>query len=219
MSRKTKNDVATKKIGEAHNLFAGITGEDLAEHNIFTRSSPIGRKSLKRILSATGDPFDVKRLKIEDNFTNQNADILEAYLKAIGLRLEFVTKDPLLTDLSEDIQEFVVYGRRIVDYGYRKPVYKALFDKYMEYMESRVYIGLDKDAKSTLAWNWVFEQDDIKTMDMKGLTKEDFLSIITNPNVDIEKEKKNIRMSTDGEETLDEDDNLSEEDEIESEAM
>ena len=200
-------------------MFAAITGEDLAEHNIFTRSSPIGRKSLKRILSATGDPFDVKRLKIEDNFTNQNADILQAYLKAIGLRLEFVTKDPLLTDLSEDIQEFVVHGRRIVDYGYRKPVYKALFDKYMEYMESRVYVGLDKDAKSTLAWNWVFEQDDIKTMDMKGLTKEDFLSIITNPNVDIEKEKKNIRMSTDEEETLDEDDNLSEEDEIESEDM
>ena len=89
----------------------------------------------------------------------------------------------------------------------------------MEYMESRVYIGLDKDAKSTLAWNWVFEQDDIKQLDMKGLTQEDFLSIITNPNVDIEKEKKNIRMSTDEEETLDEDDNLSEEDEIESEAM
>ena len=199
-------------------MFAAITGEDLAEHNIFTRSRPIGRKSLKRILSATGDPFDVKRLKIEDNFTNQNADILQAYLKAIGLRLEFVTKDPLLTDLSEDIQEFVVHGRRIVDYGYRKPVYKALFDKYMEYMESRVYIGLDKDAKSTLAWNWVFEQDDIKQLDMKGLTKEDFLSIITNPNVDIEKEKKNIRIA-DEEETLDEDDNLSEEDEIESEDM
>ena len=157
-------------------------------------------------------------MKIEDNVTNQNAYILQAYLKAIGLRLEFVTKDPLLTDLSEDIQEFVVHGRRIVDYGYRKPVYKALFDKYMEYMESRVYVGLDKDAKSTLAWNWVFEQDEIKTMDMKGLTKEDFLSIITNPNVDIEKEKKNIRMA-DEEETLDEDDNLSEEDEIESEDM
>ena len=89
-------------------MFAAITGEDLAEHNIFTRSSPIGRKSLKRILSATGDPFDVKRLKIEDNFTNQNADILQAYLKAIGLRLEFVTKDPLLTDLSEDIQEDLI---------------------------------------------------------------------------------------------------------------
>ena len=77
---------------------------------------------------------------------------------------------------------------------------------------------MDKDAKGTLGWNWVFEQDEIKQLDMKGLTKEDFLSIITNPNVDIEKEKKNIRMA-DEEETLDEDDNLSEEDEIESEDM
>ena len=85
-------------------------------------------------------------------------------------------------------------------------------------MESRVYVGLDKDAKSTLAWNWVFEQEDIKSMDMKGLSKNDFLEIITNPDVDIEKEKKNIRMA-DEEETLDEDDNLSEEDEIESEDM
>ena len=55
-------------------------------------------------------------------------------------------------------------------------------------------------------------------MDMKGLSKNDFLEIITNPDVDIEKEKKNIRMA-DEEETLDEDDNLSEEDEIESEDM
>ena len=42
------------RLSEIYNLFASNSGTDLAEHNIFTRSSAIGRKSLDRIIKAKG---------------------------------------------------------------------------------------------------------------------------------------------------------------------
>ena len=76
--------------------------------------------------------------------------------------------------MSEDILTYTVHGMKIVDFGYRKPVYKTILDKYFHYMEKYIYIGPDESKKKESAWDWVFNQEDIKNLDMKGLTKEQF---------------------------------------------
>src|SRR5699024_11688141 len=55
------------RLSEIYNLLASISGEDLAEYNIFMRSSALGRKSLDRILAAPGNPLKVRKLKVQDN--------------------------------------------------------------------------------------------------------------------------------------------------------
>ena len=168
------------RIGETHNLFSAFTGSTIAEFNIFTRSSVIGRKSLKCILEASGDPFDIEKLKVEDNFINQNAVILNVYLKGIGLRLDFETEND--GDLIyEDVpMEYVVDGYSIVDLPSRKASYKRLLDRFKEYMESYDVVEVYPGQKEDLAWDWVFSQKDIQNCNfedhikdmMKMMTKE-----------------------------------------------
>lgn len=169
------------KIGEVHNLFSSITGQDLAEYNLFMRSSPVARKSLDRILKTKGNPFDIKKLKIRDSYKNLNAVILQSYLKAIGIHLNFVTKDEA-DEYPDMIHNMRIDGFTVIDVGRKKPVYKKLLDLYMEYVESTIVIDLeDPNAKAKLAWDWVFEQEEVKEMDLMGITKDDMLNIVIHP--------------------------------------
>ena len=194
------------RIGETHNLFSAFTGSTIAEFNIFTRSSVIGRKSLKRILEASGDPFDIEKLKVEDNFINQNAVILNVYLKGIGLRLDFETEND--GDLIyEDVpMEYVVDGYSIIDLPSRKASYKRLLDRFKEYMESYDVVEVYPGQKEDLAWDWVFSQKDIQDCNFEDHIK-DMMKMMT-------KEKRKEK-STDTIDTPIEDDEDSEEEESE----
>ena len=169
------------RIGETHNLLAALNGEDIAEFNIFTRSSPIGRKSLKRILEATGDPFDIPKLKIQHDFTNINAVILNAYLKAIGLSLNFdIAND--YEHVFEDVQtEMIIDGYTVIDNLSKQDAYRELFDKFNEFMENYEVVETYPGEKEDAAWDWVFEQkDDIADINLDLFDKE-VLKKITHP--------------------------------------
>ncbi len=204
------------KIGEAHNLFAGITGLDLAEFNLFMRSSPIARKSLDRILEAENDPFEIKRLKVLDNYTNQNAIILEAYLKSMGLRLNFVTDDTDEEALKDTIQEMRVDGFTIIDRGYKKPIYKKLLDTYLYFMEKFTVVSIDEpNLKKKMGWDYVFDQDEIKSMDLMGITKEDMMNLVLNQEEiihlnKVDTSKVEVTAQDDGDESMEEIDDMPE---------
>lgn len=166
------------KIGETHNLFAAVSGLTIAEHNLFTRSSPIARKSLDRILKASGDPFDIQKLKVEDNFTNINADILEAYLKGIGIRLEFDVEDENSEHVYRDtVREYRTHGFTVVDKLSRKKLYDRLFDLYEEFLSTYEVVGRGKEAIRKAAWDWVFEQEEVKKMDLGNISKDLMINI------------------------------------------
>ena len=164
------------KIGEIHNLLSSVSGLDMAEYDMVTRSSPQCRKNFaKRVLKASGDPFKIQDVGVEPDYINVNAQILNAYFKTMGIRIHLVSEDEIAKEsMSEDILTYTVHGMKIVDFGYRKPVYKTILDKYFHYMEKYIYIGPDESKKKESAWDWVFNQEDIKNLDMKGLTKEQF---------------------------------------------
>ena len=170
------------KIGESHNLMAGISGATLASYNIFMRSSPVGRKSLDRIITATGDPFDIPKLKVEDNHTNINAQILEAYLKAIGIGLQYEVEDQKLHICRDVVREFHIRGYIVYDHYWRKPVYEKLLDLYEEFFEQYTVISADPRKINEEAWNWVFTQPDIEDLKdkMGSISKELMMSITAN---------------------------------------
>lgn len=148
------------KLGEVHNLMSSVSGRTMAEHNLFTRSSPIARKSLVRILKATGDPTQIHRLKIKDSYQNVNAQILNAYMKTWGIRLNFITDADEVEDVYIDIpQIFRVHGYQILDCPSKRPVYRKLLERHDAIHEDTIIVADDVDAK---IWDMVFEEEEFK---------------------------------------------------------
>lgn len=152
------------RLSEIYNLMASISGADLAEYNIFMRSSALGRKSLDRIISAEGNPLKIQKLKVKDTFTNSNADILAAKLKTMGLRLYFSPIPEGRTTIYDDKQvcalhfgEYVIY-----DYPRNRGMYRELFDKYNALMRSFMAIETYRGEKGDVCWDKVFEDEELK---------------------------------------------------------
>jgi len=161
------------RIGEAYNLMSSISGALLAEYNIFMRSSTLGRKSLQRILETEGNPLEIKRLKIQDNYVNANADIFNAKLKAIGLKVEFIKEDEEEPTMIEDAIMPLYFGKYVIyDSPLNKPMYNTLFKEFNKYMSSvdvvETYIG----EKEDLAWKHVFDLPHIKELDIPDNVKD-----------------------------------------------
>lgn len=82
------------RIGEQENVnsIIGVPPEIVAKLHLFYRSSVNGRRSLGKALSK-GMKIP-KEFKYDDGFTNRNVETLQAYLKAMGLKIEF--DDPVM---------------------------------------------------------------------------------------------------------------------------
>ena len=107
---------------------SSISGALLAEYNIFMRSSTLGRKSLKRIIETDGNPLEIKRMKVKDNYINANADIFNARLKGIGLKVKFVREGEFEPSMVEDVIMPLQIGKfTIYDTPLNKPMYNKLF--------------------------------------------------------------------------------------------
>lgn len=78
------------RIGDQENInsLIGVDASDIAKLHMFYRSSVIGRKDLGKKLATTIKTL--KDFKYDKDFKNRNVEILQAYLKAMGLRIEFI---------------------------------------------------------------------------------------------------------------------------------
>ena len=150
------------RLSEIYNLFSSISGRTLAEYNIFMRSSPIGSKSLDRILSADGNPLKIKKLKVRDNYTNSNADILNARLKAIGLAIEFSTlEDEEKRYPPDTVVPMEFNGYTIYDKWYKHNMYQDIFDMYNKMMRSTTFIESYHGQKEEKCWNHIFNNKEL----------------------------------------------------------
>lgn len=159
------------RIGEAYNLFSSISGELLAEYNIYMRGSTIGRKSLKRIIEASGNPLEIKKLKIKDNYINANADILACNLKGIGIGLEFFSEDTHV--VLEDVVMPIHIGKyTIYDIPSKKEMYVKIFVEFIKMMESISFVENYPGHKEDYIWDEVFKLDSIKELNLDEETKK-----------------------------------------------
>ena len=175
------------RLSEIYNLLASISGTDLAEYNIFLRSSALGRKSLDRILSATGNPLKIKKLKVQDNFTNANADILAAKLKTLGLRLYFSPNPEGRVQFYDDntVMTMKFGDYMVVDHPHARKLYRILFDVFEEERKKFIMIETYPGEKLDVCWDHVFEREDIKN-------NEEINSALT------EELKENLKVTTKG---------------------
>lgn len=161
------------RIGEAYNLMSSISGALLAEYNIFMRSSTLGRKSLKRILETDGNPLEIKRMKVQDNYINANADIFNARLKSIGLRIKFVKESDYDNVMLEDVVMPLQIGKfTIYDTPLNKPMYNKLFSKFIDMMESITVMESYIGEKEDYVWNEIFKMPEIVEMNIPKDTQE-----------------------------------------------
>ena len=162
------------RLSEIYNLLASISGEDLAEYNIFMRSSALGRKSLDRILAADGNPLKIKKLKVQDNYTNANADILAAKLKCMGLRI-FFSSNPDGRYMIYDKNYIcpLYYGEYVVyDHPDKRAFYQDLFNAFHSEMKKGLMIESYRGERHDICWDNVFELKDIKDKYENLLTDE-----------------------------------------------
>ena len=176
------------RIGEAYNLMSSISGRLLAEWNIFMRSSTLGRKSLQRILEADGNPLVINRLKLKDNYTNANADIFNAKLKGIGLKLRFVKEgEEDNPSIIEDVVMPLQIGKYMIyDSPLRKPLYNTLFLKFNQLMESVTVVETYPGEKEDYCWNVVFQDEDVKKLKVPKEIQEMLYDATKNKSVSIE---------------------------------
>ena len=176
------------KISEIYNLLTSISGKTLAEYNLVMRSSPIGRKSLSRILESTGNPAAIQTIKIRDNFTNVNAQILAAKLKAIGIKINFHSIPPEDQEVySRYVAKEMHFGQySVMDTYDKKPIYSDLFNRFNEKMKEFIYIESYPGEKSDIVWDDIFTNtnvvekyklDDAFISNIKNVTKFKIQSI------------------------------------------
>ena len=167
------------KISEIFNLASSVPVSALAEHNLVTRSSPIGRKSLRRILEATGNPAAIQSIKIRDNFTNVNAQILAAKLKSMGIKINFHMVPPEEQEIySRYVTREMNFGQyTVMDTYDKRPIYNDLFERFNNKMKEFLYIETYPGEKSDIVWDDIFKNTDVvKEYDLS----EEFITNIKN---------------------------------------
>lgn len=172
------------KLGEVHNLMSAVSGRDMAENNLFTRSSPVGRRSLVRILQATGDPAQIHKIKVKDSYRNVNADIFNAYLKTWGIRVNFLTDVDRVDDIYMDVvQPFPVHGYTVLDLPSRRDLYAQCIEAYEKYKGDNIVVLDDSISLNDYIWDQVFAMDQFKDVPMdvravcRGATDGQFISV------------------------------------------
>ena len=175
-SKKTNRAPYAKspiRLSEIYNLLSSISGPTLSSYNMFMRSSPIARKSLDRIIATEGNPLNIKKLKLQNNFVNANAEILNARLKSIGLRIQFLTDSEDTPDVLTDvIMPLNIHGYTIYDTPLNKPLYNRLFKIYDEYLESSAIVQTYSSQKQDMAWKYVFDLDEVKALKIPSKIKD-----------------------------------------------
>jgi hypothetical protein len=160
------------RIGEVYNLLPTASSRLLAEYSIFTRTSPIGRHSLKRILEATGDPLNITKLTIKPTYTNTNALIAKSYLKCLGIAMYPILEKHKSKNQVEMLEMLSIIGDQGVwdypsnMYKYNKFIHKKQefldeFNVYEEYPGYREDIAwahtlLDPELKKSEVYNVIF---------------------------------------------------------------
>lgn len=165
------------RISELYSLFISISATTLAEHNIFMRSSPVGRKSLKKIITAS-DPMKINKLKVKDNYTNINAEILNAYMKGIGYRINFITGDKLKKEVPINLlMQYRVDGKTIVDTPLNKELYQALFKIYKKISSKIRFVERYRGHKVVTIWSLIRDLDDVKRLNIPDAIWDNIINL------------------------------------------
>lgn len=135
---------------ESLNLLIILNEDDLALINALYRSSISGRKFLYESI-VTGEPMEVP-----NSFTNRAAEILQVYLKSLGIKIETImTEDEFIgePEHSNEVIGFTIKNRVIFCTMNEMYYLKKLSKLYKKYIHSRK----EKVDDVEEAWDWMMD--------------------------------------------------------------
>ena len=146
--------------GETYNLFASLHASLLMTSDIYTKNSPIARRDLKDILTASGDPYQVRTWKVKNTYKNNNVLNFKARLKIMGITYDLVTNKTIRFNNLRDYKTFInVYSYSFFDYARNACYYKFLIDKFNLVMRTGT-----NDQKENI-WSTIMQMDEYKQVD------------------------------------------------------
>jgi len=135
-------------IDENLNTNIGVPTELIAQLHLFYRSSVIGRRNLGENLMTRLNP--IKDFKYKPNFKNRNIEILGAFLKSMGLKIEF-NNELFDIDINTGFLEGKFYdGKFFISNNEEFKDIKRRIDIINEYKENKVFVGTTKDFEKLL---------------------------------------------------------------------
>lgn len=162
------------KISEIYNILSSVSGRDIAEYNLYMRTSTIGRKAMKKILESDGDPLNLVKLKVDPSYINTNAEIFNAKLFCIGIMIDFLTQEDIDEQYSIDcdfVRDLHIYGYTIYDLPSKRPMYRRLLELRMHELQETAYIEGYPGQKEDIIWDKIFEMDEVKEFNIDEDTK------------------------------------------------
>lgn len=120
-------------ISEIGAIAPSVEMLDLARYNLFVRSSPAARRSLKKTFLTSGNPLQMKDLPLHETYDNVAVLNLMARFKVMGIRVNMVT-DKTITEeaLNEYKTFFTTFGFTFFDKPKMKKFYTCIISRYNE---------------------------------------------------------------------------------------
>ena len=147
-------------ISEIGAIAPSVEMMDLARYNLFVRSSPAARRSLKKTFLTDGNPLQMKDLPLHETYDNAAVLNLIARFKVMGIRINMIT-DKTITEevLNEYKTFFTTFGYTFFDKPKMKKFYTCVISRYNEAIRN----GAIRSATQT--WDNLMNSEEMKIID------------------------------------------------------
>ena len=147
------------RIGDQENInsLIGVDAKDIARMHLLYRSSVQGRRDLGKTLVTRTKP--IKKFKLKKDFKNRNVEILQAYLKAMGLRIEFLGNMYDIKINTDALDSFDIGDEYMIGTQSEYDDAKMLLDIMTKYRDDVCFVGTNEEYEELVQK----EYDDKKT--------------------------------------------------------
>lgn len=136
------------RIGDQENINSviGVSPEDIAELHLIYRSSPIARRELGYKLLEKNKPL--KDFGSGTMFTNRNVEILQAYLKAMGYKLDYFGQDYVININSGMLKSKNIGDDLVIGTDHDISKYKKRNKVIKKYRDDICFVGSPEEYES-----------------------------------------------------------------------
>ena len=147
-------------ISEIGAIAPSVEMMDFARYNLFVRSSPIARRSLKKAIVAPGNPLQIKDLALHETYNNVAVLNLMARFKVMGIRINMVTNKTITEKVLNEYKTFfTTFGYTFFDKPKLMKFYTCIISKYNEAIRKGAIRSAD------ITWKNILNDESMKIVD------------------------------------------------------
>jgi hypothetical protein len=148
------------KIGVQENINStiGVSSDKIAQLHLFHRSSIVGRRYLAEKLATSIKT--INDFPDSPDFKNRNVEILQAYLKTMGVKIEFSDENYVIDINTGDLEEFDYDGKIYLCTKIEFEKIKQKIEIEKEFENNGCFVGTVDEYKQAI-------EDKIKEFEMR----------------------------------------------------